>query len=472
MRAPSGNIGFCFAALLVGIAGCTPPVPRPDYVEITRYLRATVPHIPAAAHPDEPTRLSLETPTVVPELEGPHPVDVYVSRALAASRAIAAARNNLDAMRARIPQALALENPLLQNTLMPFADNSTQTAAGRMANSVTLTQRFPWFGTLPLRGEVAKQEAHIAQLELAAMQLDVTTRVKLAYHDLYFKQRAREILDQNRDLAEEFVEIARVRYESGSTTQQDVLSAEVVVDEVENELVQIREQLIAARATLARLLHVSPQTELRALAELPIADVPQEAEQLRRLAAVARPELGARLVALLRDQKQVQLARKRYYPDFNLGLLYQTVSEDNALAPSANGRDNFGLMFGIDIPIYFDKLAAGVREAESKAIADAERYLDLRDQTDEKITQLMAEATAQRDVIARFRESIIPKSKQALDVAISDYAASTREFVTLISVWQEVLRVELQTVRLESELGKTLAELEQVVGGPSGAPLP
>lgn len=228
---------------------------------------------------------------------------------------------------------------------------------------------------------------------------------------------------------------------------------------------RVRQGRIAARANLARLLHVAPETDLRTVPDLPVAEVPAEVEPLYRLAAAARPELGARLAAVARDQKQVELARKRYYPDFGIGLVYQMLTEENALAPSANGRDTLGLAIDFDIPIYLDKLAAGVREAESRAVADAERYVDLRDQTYEEVTQLVAEAAAQREILSRYRQSILPNSEQALEVAVADYAAGERDFVTLITLWQEVLSVELQAARLESELGKTLVRLEQVVGG-------
>ena len=451
---------FC---VLATAAGCVQSATEADY--LAQYLRAAERRPTESLPADVPPEPTPGKPSALEELEGPQPVAVFIRRALAANPAISAARHEVEAAGARIPQVTALDNPLLQSTVMPFEDNSTQTAAGRTVGSLSLSQRFPWFGTLSLRGEAAEHEVNIALHELEATKLDVTMRVKRAYHDLHFNQRAMQILEQNRDLAEEFVEIARIRYQTGTTTQQDVLRAEVAVNEIENEAVGVRQQLIATRATLARLLHVSPETDLRALAELPIADVPSEVERLRRLAESARPELQAQLSALARDHKNAELARKRYYPDFTLGLLYQSVSEDGALAGSANGRDNFGLTVGLDLPIYWEKLRAGEREARSRALADAGRYVDLRNQTAEEVTRLLAEATAQRAIIEQFRESILPRSRQALEVAIVDYAASTREFVTLITVWQELLRIELQTERLESELGKTLADLERLLGG-------
>ncbi len=289
--------------------------------------------------------------------------------------------------------------------------------------------------------------------------------VKRAYYDLYFNEQAEAILRENRRLASDFVEIAKRRYATGSTVQQDVLRAEVAVADLDRELVRVRQGLATARADLAQQLHVSPEADLRTVPAVPIAGVPAEVDRLYRLAVAARPELRGRLAAIARDERAVELARKRYYPNVTLGLSYMDMEKTNAQAPrTAGGFPNVGLFVGFNLPVYREKLAAGVREAESRAVADAKLYDAERDGTYREVKDLMTQAKAQRDIIELFRASILPKSVQALEASTSDYQTGGVDYVTLITAWREVLQIELQVAQVEAELGKALASLERAVG--------
>jgi outer membrane protein TolC len=410
--------------------------------------------------------VSMTTSEPLPsDLAGPQPVDALVRRALAENRGVQAAMFRVLAMRDRIPQVTALEDPMLQNAIWPFPSNAPQySLMGYNPHQLMLTQQFPWAGTLALRGKVAEQEVCIALQELAAAQLEVVARVKRAYYELYLAERRNLILTDNRILASDFVEVAGIRYSSGATTQQDVLRAENAVTEIESELIEVRQSLAEARAALARELHVSPDAEFATQSSLSLASVPTHEAQLYQLAVAVRPELKAQLAAIVRDEREIELARKKYYPDIQLGLSYMLMSRDNNPSPIADGRDNYGLLVGFNLPIYRRKLDAGVREAEARAIADAKRYEDMRDETLAEVKELIAETRARREVIDLFRESYLPRAQQTLKLAAGDYRTGNQDFLTLITAWRELLQVELQIAQFESELGKALASLERTVG--------
>ena len=125
---------------------------------------------------------------------------------------------------------------------------------------------------------------------------------------------------------------------------------------------------------------------------------------------------------------------------------------------------NVGLFVGFNLPVYHKKLAAGVCEAEARALADAKLYEAERDSTYREVKDLITQAKAQQDILALFRASILPKSDQALEAATSDYRPGNVDYVTLITAWREVLQIELQVAQVEAELGKALASLERAVG--------
>ena len=152
-----------------------------------------------------------------------------------------------------------------------------------------------------------------------------------------------------------------------------------------------------------------PDTELQALPELPRPSVPKELEQLSSIALLIRPELQGRLAAIARDEKAVELAKKRFYPNITLGLTYMDMEKTNAVAPkTASGMPNVGLFVGFNLPVHHKKYQAGVLEAEERARADAKLYEAQRDETFSEIQDFMVQAKVQENVLTLLRDSIGP----------------------------------------------------------------
>jgi outer membrane protein TolC len=420
--------------------------------------------------PSQPTALATPeaaTPPVAP-IAGALPLDACIRRVLEANATVRAARFNIDALKHRIPQVTALDDPVVSNTIYPIPMVAPQySLMGYMPYSVLLAQQFPWFGTLRLRGEAASQDVKVALFELAAAQLDAVEGVKRAYLDLQFNERAEALLLENRKLASDFLQVAKERYRTASATQADVLRAEVAVSDIDRELETTREAANEARAELARLMHAGPDAEFRTAGEPPASAVPAEITRLYQLAVAARPDLQGRLAAIARDRTAVELARKRYKPNVTLGLSYALMEERGAVVgEAADGMPNLGMFIGFNLPVYRSKLAAGVCEAEARVAADAALYEAERDQSHRDIKDLFVQARSLRNVADLLRRSNLPAARQVLELTASDYRAGNAgvDLLSVLSATRDVLQIELQVAQLEAELGKTLASLERAVG--------
>ncbi len=389
--------------------------------------------LPAAAllHADA------ETAASVPDLAGPQPLDSLIRIALDENRTVRAARFNVMALKHRIPQVTALDDPVVSNTIFPIPSVAPQySLMGYMPYSALLAQQFPWCGTLKLRGQAAEDDVRIALFELAATQLDVVASVKRAYHDLHYAERALGLLKENRALAEDFLTIARERYRLARATQVDVVRAEVAVSDIDRETENTRQAVNEARAELARLLHASPETPLQTVPELTIEPVPRQVDRLYQLVIATRPELQGRLAAIARDEKAVELARKRYYPNLTVGLVYQDMEKTNAATPrTASGQPNVGLFVGFNLPIYHKKLAAGVQEAQARTAADAQLLEAERDQAHRDLKDLFVQAQVQQNVLSLLRKNNLPAAKQVLELTASDYRAGNAgvDYLSLVT---------------------------------------
>ena len=454
------------AALFSGAAGCAHTSPQTKTSKDGEQVMATAYHPrPSAADPGLPMAMAMAPTPAPPEMIGPQPVDTFIRRALAENRTVQAAFHNVESLKYRVAQVTTLDDPVASNAIFPIPSIAPQySLMGYNPYNLTLAQQFPWYGTLRLRGEVAERDVQIALAELAAAQLDAVAAVKRSYYDLYASQRASEFLIENRKLLEDFQTVVRRRLETGGSPQ-DVLRSEVLISELDRELANNQQGVVTFRAGLARQIHVSPETDLRTLIELGPASVPAEIDRLYNLAITARPELKGRLAAVARDEKAIDLAQKRFYPNVSLGLTYMDMEKTNAITPrTASGNPNVGLFLAFNLPVYRDKYRAGVYEAKERAIADSKLYEAQRDETQAEITDLMSQAKVQQNVLGLLRDQILPRTRQTLENAGSDYSKGNVDFASLISALREVLQVQLQMTQVEAELAKALAALERSVG--------
>ncbi len=459
------HVLHALTGLLVLVSGCrTPQQARdPEFAQVAHSMDW------ANCDPD-PVGAAM-APTFA-DLEGPHAVADYVCIALSQNPDIQAARKRVEAFAYQVPVAASLPDPMMNVTVQP---EPVQTAAGRQELIVAGSQKLHWFGKRGTRACIAESRTDMARAQLAAAELTTIERVKRAYYELHFIQQAIAVTEAEQQLLAEIREVADTRYRTNRASQQDVLRAELELSNVQNERIRLGQQLSSGQARLARLLHVSPQTQLLALDQLPPEDVPGDLDALQRQAVAARPELHAQLAAIRRDRQAVDLARLDYKPDMTLGFSWIEVA-DNGISPVANGRDSLLLTAGVNLPVYRKRLTSSVLSAEAKAVSTAREYDSLRDGTLEEVTDLFAKAHSQRDLLVLFHEDILPKARQTLEVSRHAYRVGEVDFLQLIDNWRQLLRYEISCRRTEASLRQTLAGLERAVGGCYGCcnppPLP
>lgn len=452
------------------LAGCNAAqqVRDPEYAQVSRAIHTSW-HVRAPVS-------EIASP-VAHELSGPQSVDTYIQFALSQNPGIQAARKRVDAAAMRVPQAASLKDPMLDVTGWPFFPNTPQTASGRMTVDMMVSQEVPWFGKLATQAAAAEEAVNSARAQLATAELKTIEAVRLAYYDLYFVQESIRITEQDRQLLSDIIETAESLYRTGQSSQQDVLRLQAELSNVDGELIRMRQMQAAAQAELAELLHVSPETPLFAVTELPDEDLPHDLHRLYEQAIAARPELHAMLAEIRRDRRMVEMAHLEYRPDFTFKVGWGDMTTNRAIAPTADGIDNIATGLSLNVPLYRKRLDAAVREAESQVVTSARQYDQMRDETQREVKKLFTDAVSQRDLSQLFRDSIIPKTEQAFQISVREYQVGQTEFADLLGNWRELLGFHIMNLQQETQLRKSLASLERVVGGylhlpPVGEALP
>lgn len=396
------------------------------------------------------------------------PVRYFVATALANHPKIRAARNRVAAASNVIPQASALPDPMLGNTFWPIQDQALQTAGGRVGHQFQLSQGVPWPEKLSTKAAIASREVQMAQAEVQQIEREITESVRLAYYEVWFATRAITIIEETRELVDDLTQVAEARYKSGGT-QQDVLRAQLEADRLDDQLVGLRKQKEQAQADLAALLQQPVSLIPETLDDIGLADVPKQLDELLGLAEQCSPELRALAWEIQRDRQKQRLACLQKYPDFNLGLNYSIISDDNnVISPVANGHDNISFVVGLTLPIWREKINAGIREASHRTSSTTQRLEAERDAIQGKLRRLMAQADALVEQEGIYEDRIIPRTEDTLKLSIADYRGKRTDFFTLIETYRELLMFETQLARIEATLAGTIAQIERTVGCPYG----
>ncbi len=411
-----------------------------------------------------------EYPEAYEGFGGPMPVQRLVEHALANNPGIQAARYQAAAMGARVPQVKSLPDPQLMTSV--FLE-SIETAAGPQEVAVSLSQKFPFFGKLALRSQVAYYDAMAAYARVAAVELRVVEQVKRAYYDVYFLQRSIEVIRALEPELEDIIEIANTKFENNvpKAGLESVLQARVELSSLKTKLVELKQTKIEAQARLAEVLGLPPGTRIDASLKIGHPRVTHTARLLVELAESYQPELSVRSHEVSRDRTSVALARRAYWPDATLSFNWFEIGSPG-LSPVATGEDAFSLGVGVNLPIYRRRLDAAEREARFKTARSARQYVATRDQVYADVQRLYAQFTQHHEILEILGTEIVPRAQRTLELSVEAYRVGNLEFQQMIDNYNALLKFKIDLYQREALREQAIAGLERAVGTAiSAAPL-
>jgi len=373
----------------------------------------------------------------------------------AANPEIKAARQRWESTKAVVPQVQTLPDPRLQigYQRMPMVPPVVE---GVMYG---VGQDIPFPGKLKLKGEVAQRDAERLEQEYNATRLRLVAALKEAYYSLHFVHKSIDIVERNKALLTQFEKTAKARYSVGQAAQQDVFRAQVEISRVLDRLAVLDQQKESLHAAINRLLNRPPAGSLGIPEEVYPTILTIPLQELSRRAEELSPQLLATAKGIDRSERSVSLAKRQYYPDFDvtaLGIRNDKIND--------NG---YQVMVGIKIPLFYEsKQKQGVREALAGLEGAREDFIATRQDLLFQVKDSFVQAQRAERLITILRDAIIPQATLALRAAQSSYAVGKVDFLTLLN---SLLTLQESELELHGEMvshEKALARLEAATGGP------
>jgi outer membrane protein TolC len=397
---------------------------------------------------------------------GTHPdrsvvtLNALVEEALLRNPEVKAMQHSFDMMQARVPQAKALPEPMLEagyiGNVIPVPPFDIQKGDPSSARMLSFSQEIPYPGKRSLKGKMAGALAESERWAYEQTRLNVVAEVKDAYFDLVYINKATEILTKTRGLLEKFAKIAEARYAVGGGIQQDVLKAHVEVSKLTDQLAVLDQRRQTAEARLNSLLYRDAETPVGPVEEIAPREFNHTLTELNQMALKNYPMLKVQQRRMDREQYGIELAEKDYYPDVTVGVSYWN---------RPGMPEMFGLNFGVKVPLYFwQKQRPAVAEAAASAALERKRLENLVTLMFFRLKDRYLAATTAQKLASLYGSTIIPQSTLALESAIAGYEVGKVDFLTLIDSLVTLLTYEMSYYEQLSSVEKSVAAIEPFVG--------
>lgn len=375
----------------------------------------------------------------------------YLQTAAENNPALKARFNEYMAALEKVPQVGTLPDPTIA---FGYFIQPIETRLGPQHAKISATQMFPWFGTLTARENTAESQAKAKYELFEESRSKLFYDVKATYYNLYFTERAIEIILNNLEILTSFRNLAKIKIEAGSASAVDAYRVEMEINDLENQLALLRDNSNVLSVKFNKLLNVDATSNIH------IADELSETVLYSKQAVLdsilnnnnALASYDFQLEGLEYRRKA---ASKEGLPQISLGLEYAFIGEGSSTASNA-GQDAFIFpRIGLTIPLYRSKYKAKVQEVIYMQEAKSFEKLDK-----ENTLTVLFESVWKDYLDADRRYNLFQKQStlahKSLSILESNYATSNVDF-------EEILRMERKLLSYAMEYQKATADKEAAI---------
>ncbi|MGH8402350.1 MAG: TolC family protein, partial [Gammaproteobacteria bacterium] len=158
-----------------------------------------------------------------------------------------------DAVSQEAVAAGQLPDPKLSVGIQNLPTNSFAVGRDSMTMQVIgISQEFPAGHTRSLAERRGRQLADVQEAKIAERRREIAQDVRIAWLQLYYALHAAQLVQASEAAFRQLVDIAKVRYENGSGTEQEWLRARLELAMLKARELDLQAQAQTARASLVR----------------------------------------------------------------------------------------------------------------------------------------------------------------------------------------------------------------------------
>ena len=388
-------------------------------------------------------------------------IDNYLKVAAKNNEELKAAFEQWHTALEQVPKIKVLPDPKF--TYSYFIEE-IETRTGPQKQKLSISQTFPWIGVIESRTDIAAANARSAYKNFESAKLELFYKVKSSFYEYAYLKQAIDIAKQNLELIQYFEEVVRARYTTSTGTHPDIIRAQIelaILQEKVESLEKLRIPIVAGLNSILNRENNSPlgwpQREKYIAIEI-------DKQSIIDKMIKNNPKLLALDFDIAAAKAGIELAKKRFYPDINIGLDWIQTDEARNTSVSDSGKDPIIAMFSLNIPIWTKSYKA----AELQARAISRMKVAQKAQNENDLTAKLEKSLYSYEDSARkiklYEDLLIPKAKEMLNASESAYTAGNVDFLSLIDSQRTLLEFQLSYEREVTNNLQEKASIEMFTG--------
>ena len=340
-----------------------------------------------------------------------------------------------------------------------------QTATGPQNHRLSLSQIFPWPGTLSARADAAEERARASDARWEFTRVHILESVALAWYDYAWLAAATLSTEEARDLLRQQEAILQDRYRTGTATHAELLRAQVELGRLEERVLALRGQRPSAAAHLnaARGLPVDTSVAWPVALEEPPRAIP-DPSAVRVAASESNPLLDIHRHDAQAAGLRASAAQRSARPQFRVGVTTILTGTSELTSFAGQGEDAWSLDLAMSLPLWSgdskaeEQQALAERRAQEAEVRASALWLGA-----EAEEALFALEEAQRR-ISLYRDALLPKAEEALLTTAVAYQTERASFTDFLETERTLLELQLELVGARRDEGKAAARIFALMG--------
>jgi outer membrane protein TolC len=363
---------------------------------------------------------------------------------------------DFEAAMQKVPQVSSLQDPTFS---FGYFISPVETRVGPQRAKFSLTQMFPWFGTLEAKADAASLMAEAKYQAFLDARNKLYFNVAAAYYPLYELNRLKEIERENINILESYKTIANSKFKNGLSPMADVLRVDIMLKDAQTSLRILNMKEKPLLVTFNSLLNRDENEPVTLLDSLPAESLP---ENFRKDSLLTNnPMLNAIDLKQKASEASEIIAQKEGLPKLGVGLDYAIVGKRTDMDVADNGKNILMPMISVSIPVFRKKYKAAEKEAQLMQ----ENYKLQKKETINTLTSnyesVWFQIQQQKDLIELY-EAQTQEANQTLNLLLSAYGNSGKDFEEVLRMQQQLLKYEKMKANAETQYQIALAKLNYI----------
>lgn len=383
-------------------------------------------------------------------------IEDYLKEASEYNPNLKASYATFEASLKRVSQVNALPDPTISFGVFI---SPIETRVGAQRAKVSLSQMFPWFGTLKAKEDVATLQAEAMYNEFLNDKNELYFKVKKAYYPLYEIKRHILLMEEYLAILETYKQLATTSVSNGKASMTDVIRVDIMIENMKTDIQLLQDKLIPYSISFNRLLNRPDSSMIVITDSLSLVEI--EEQYRRDSLLVTNPKLKAIDSKIEATSSMVEVAKKSGLPKFGIGLDYAFISERTDMSVPDNGKNAIMPMVSMSLPIFRGKYKASVEEAQLMQTS-LEHKKESMENTLFSTYEIAWYELGKAEQLAALYNSQMVKTEQMVDLLYVAYGNSGKDFEEVLRMQQQLLKYQIALATSSTKFHVALAQLDYI----------